>query len=349
MAMHQAKGEELRKELVAAAEQWSKSTRNTGAGHRSSMQFNVTVTSTVRSGSLGGALTSVPGPSHSVNDAAIGIQVSDLKSLFGDVQDAKAARAILLQHQGVLDTVYSAACGPMQGGAGGLSLVDFVHCVHTCELLHAYSDVATCRRLFGDTVGGEVQSDGGRRMSRGAFNIAMTRLAQYKGGAKAIATLESLLEGKVTDQAKRIAADPADAALLGPGLEGYLAENTSLLQAIFLLYAAYGSDGNRTRQAAETSGRQAVVILCICIEAAPPEGYRQEPPVFSVLVERSFFGAQGSPKPLLELKELTFFECVRAAARLAVASLGDGKTVEAKIELVLDAFVELGLGNVGLK
>jgi hypothetical protein len=55
------------------------------------------------------------------------------------------------------------------------------------------------------------------------------------------------------------------------------------------------------------------------------------------------------PKPLNELHELVFAEFVSAFARLAKLTLEDTMPLKAKIDLVADAIIELGLSDVGLK
>ena len=66
-------------------------------------------------------------------------------------------------------------------------------------------------------------------------------------------------------------------------------------------------------------------------------------------VNVDLLGVYRFPKPLNELHELVFAEFVSAFARLAKLTLEDTMPLKAKIDLVADAIIELGLSDVGLK
>jgi hypothetical protein len=86
-----------------------------------------------------------------------------LQALVADAQESKALKALLHAHLPILDTLYTAACGPVPYNTGnnnssssssssryeyGLSCADFCHLLHTAEILHAYNDALVCRQAY---------------------------------------------------------------------------------------------------------------------------------------------------------------------------------------------------------
>ncbi|GMI41042.1 hypothetical protein TeGR_g1933 [Tetraparma gracilis] len=237
-----------------------------------------------------------------------------------------------------------------EGGEGTMTFAEFSHFVHAARVDHAYRDsdvardyVRTTKRKLGRNAGSLQEAKGGADededfMTRAEFVACcvVVALAKTEGTMRSADSMKNFLvkfiqpgwlEGREEDQV-RVLID-------GRRTSTMLAESRPYLKNIFERYTG-DANGVMTESCFLSLMKDAGLLM-----RHPGEDTGAAEKRMASLAGNSFFGAQGFPPRHLELNELVFAEFVEATCRLALESLSATDDKFSRVQLGVDALLDL--------
>jgi hypothetical protein len=234
-----------------------------------------------------------------------------------------------------------------KGDNASMSFAEFSHFLHAARVEHAYKDsdvireyVLTTKRRLARSSSNESKSDVETEdfITRIEFLAAciVVGIQKADGTMRSSGSVEALLKKYLEPNwLEPRSATKVRVLIDGPRTNTMLTDSRPYLKEVFDHYTS-DIGGVMTEECFASVMKEAGILM-----RQPGEGNDSAEERMNALAANSFFGAQGFPPRHLELNELVFAEFIEATCRLSLESLNTSAEEFARVQLGVDALLDL--------